>query len=71
MLLGIIASLSKEDVIMSFVYRLELMLHKFKEESQRQNKVINQVTQILDMEGFGRSHMWLPGKQFIAQQIKN
>ena len=59
---GVMSSLPRNEIIMSIVFRVEKMLDLMRSETKRQGKIVNQVVQVLNMEGFGRKHIWMPGK---------
>ena len=67
-LAGCCAAVVRADILKAMVYRSEKLKKLMKEESEQNKKQIDQVVQILDMDGFGRKHMWIPGlferKQF-------
>ena len=55
------SSLTREEILKAIVYRVEKTVELMREESRKQNKRVSQVVQVLDMDGFGRKHMWIPG----------
>ena len=58
---GVASSLTREEILKAIVYRVEKTVELMREESRKQNKRVSQVVQVLDMDGFGRKHMWIPG----------
>ena len=69
--LGCCASVSRAEILKSIVFRAEKVEKLMREETKRQNKQIDQVVQILDMDGFGRKHMWLPGQSAMTSDVNN
>ena len=69
MLAGVASSLPREEILKTQVYRVEKTVELMKKETERQGKRVSQVVQILDMDGFGRKHMWIPGKTWMTLAV--
>ena len=63
------SSLTREEILKAIVYRVEKTVELMREESRKQNKRVSQVVQVLDMDGFGRKHMWIPGNHHAKARV--
>ena len=55
-------SATSDEILHAMAWRFEMLDVEFKRLSAQHGRPINQVTQILDFEGFGRHMLYLPGK---------
>ena len=56
-----IYSVRRDDLTKKTICDCEAQAELARQQTQKTGKRISQTVQILDFEGFGRSHLWKPG----------
>ncbi|KAK7087548.1 SEC14-like protein 2 [Littorina saxatilis] len=66
---GILQSMRKQDILKSKVHLLESMYRRFCLLTREQNRLVDQITIVFDMDHFGMKHLWKPGVDVYIELI--
>ncbi|KAL8562081.1 hypothetical protein ACOMHN_031852 [Nucella lapillus] len=66
---GILRSMRKQDIVKSKVHLLESMYRRFALLTREQNRLVDQITIVFDMDRFGMKHLWKPGVDVFTELI--
>ncbi|XP_076453383.1 SEC14-like protein 2 [Babylonia areolata] len=66
---GILRSMRKQDILKSKIHLLESMYRRFALLTREQNRLIDQITIVFDMDHFGMKHLWKPGVDVMIELV--